>query len=232
MLGMNKLTHEQRTQTVNCLIEGCSIRATVRMTGIAKKTVMRLLREVGEVCESYQDRVLRNLSCRRIQLDELWGFNYCKAKNVTEEIASKIPGAGDVWLWVAIDAETKLVPSWQLGDRSAKTAIGFVHDLANRLSNRVQVTSDGHRVYLEAVERAFGSAVDYAMLIKVYGTDAEAETRYSPAECIGTQLAVISGRPDPNHISTSYRVVLPQHLGPSIQEEHELVDDTVSNVYL
>src|SRR6185437_513883 len=107
---MNKLTHTQRVQAVNCLIEGCSIRATVRMTGIAKKTVMRLLCEVGEVCESYQDRVFRNLPCRRIQLDELWGFNYCKQKNLTEEIAEKIPGAGDVWLWVAIDAQTKLVP--------------------------------------------------------------------------------------------------------------------------
>jgi IS1 family transposase len=201
---MNVLSKEKRTQAINCLIEGCSIRATVRMAGIAKKTVMRLLREVGEVCESYQDRTFRDLPCRRIQLDELWGFNYCKAKNVTPDIAEKIPGAGDVWLWIAIDAETKLVPCWQLGDRSAKTAIRFVHDLANRLNNRVQVTSDGHRVYLEAIECAFGSEVDYAMLIKVYGTDAEKETRYSPAECIGTQLAVISGRPDPNHISTSY----------------------------
>jgi hypothetical protein len=161
---MNKITHEQRTHAVNCLIEGCSIRATVRMTGIAKKTVMRLLREVGEVCESYQDRVLRNLPCRRIQLDELWGFNYCKAENLTEEIASKIPSAGDVWLWVAIDPESKLVPCWQLGDRSASTAIGFVHDLKDRLANRVQLTTDGHRVYLEAVETAFGSEVDYAML--------------------------------------------------------------------
>lgn len=204
MLPMNKLTHEQRIQAVNCLIEGCSIRATVRMTGIAKKTVMRLLCEVGEVCENYQDRVLRNLPCRRIQLDELWGFNYCKAKNVTEEIAERIPNAGDVWLWVAIDAETKLVPCWQLGDRSAKTAIGFVRDLANRLSSRVQLTSDGHRVYVEAVERAFGSEVDYAMLVKIYGSGSEPDTRYSPAECIGTQLAVISGRPDPKHISTSF----------------------------
>jgi len=205
MFRMNKLTREQRTQAVNCLIEGCSIRATVRMTGVAKKTVMRLLREVGEVCESYQDRVLRNLPCRRIQLDELWGFNYCKAKNVTPDIAEKIPGAGDVWLWVAIDAETKLVPCWRLGDRNAGTAFAFVHDLARRLKNRVQLTSDGHRVYLNAVESAFGSEVDYAMLVKMYGTDPkESETRYSPAECIGINLAVISGNPDPKHISTSY----------------------------
>jgi IS1 family transposase len=202
---MNKLTHEQRVQAVNCLIEGCSIRATVRMTGIAKKTVMRLLREVGEVCQDYQDRVFRNLSCRRIQLDELWGFNYCKQKTVTEEIAAKVPGAGDVWLWVAVDAETKLVPCWRLGDRNAGTAFAFVHDLKARLANRVQITSDGHRVYLTAIESAFGSEVDFAMLVKMYGSDPrETETRYSPAECIGTQLAVITGRPDPKHISTSF----------------------------
>lgn len=202
---MNKLTHEQRVQAVSCLIEGCSIRATVRMTGIAKKTVMRLLREVGEVCEAYQDCVFRNLACRRIQLDELWGFNYCKAKTVTPEIAERIPAAGDIWLWVAIDAETKLVPCWRLGDRNAGTALAFVHDLKSRLRNRVQVTSDGHRVYLTAMESAFGADVDYAMLVKMYGSDPrESETRYSPAECIGTQLAVISGRPDLKHISTSF----------------------------
>lgn len=201
---MNKLTSDQRIQVVNCLIEGCSIRATVRMTGIAKKTVMRLLREIGEICESYQDLVMRDLKCRRIQLDELWGFNYCKAKNVTPDIAAKVPGAGDVWLWVAIDPQTKLVPCWMLRDRSASTAIGFVHDLADRLSNRIQLTSDGHRVYLEAVETAFGSEVDYAMLVKMYGDDPrETDARYSPGECIGCRTAVISGNPNPKHISTS-----------------------------
>jgi IS1 family transposase len=202
---MNKLTHDQRTQVVNCLIEGCSIRATVRMTGIAKKTVMRFLREIGEVAAEYQDKVFRNLSCRRIQLDELWGFNYCKAKNVTSQIASKIPGAGDVWLWVAIDADSKLVPCWRLGDRNARTANAFVHDLASRLSNRVQLTSDGHRAYLDAVEGAFGSEIDFSMLIKLYGADREeSETRYSPAECIGCRAIPVIGRPDPKHISTSF----------------------------
>jgi IS1 family transposase len=202
---MRKLNREQRIQVVNCLIEGCSIRATVRMTGVAKKTVMRVLVEVGAVCEDYQDRTLRNLTCRRVQLDELWGFNYCKQKNVTTEIASKVPGAGDVWLWVAIDAETKLVPCWRLGDRNAGTALEFVHDLADRLSNRVQLTSDGHRVYLTAVESAFGSDVDYAMLVKMYGADREeSETRYSPAQCIGCHSASITGNPDPKHISTSF----------------------------
>ena len=175
------------------------------MTGIAKKTAMRLLREVGEVCADYQDRTFRNLACRRIQLDELWGFNYCKQKNVTEDIAAKIPAAGDVWLWVAIDADTKLVPCWKLGDRFAGTAYEFVHDLAKRLANRVQLTTDGHRAYLTAVESAFGSEIDYAMLVKVYGADRqESETRYSPAECIGCQSAVITGRPDPKHVSTSF----------------------------
>jgi len=202
---MNKLTRDQRMQVVNCLIEGCSIRATVRMTGVCKKTVMRLLGEVGAACEDYQDRILRNLSCRRIQLDELWGFNYCKQKNLTEEIAAKIPAAGDVWLWVAIDADTKLVPCWRLGDRNAGTAFNFVHDLAERLANRVQLTTDGHRVYLMAVESAFGADIDFAMLVKLYGADREeSETRYSPAECIGCQSAVIAGRPDPKHISTSF----------------------------
>lgn len=173
------------------------------MTGIAKKTVMRVLAEVGEVCEAYQDRVLRNLKCRRIQLDELWGFNYCKAKNVTPKIADRVVGAGDVWLWVAIDPESKLVPCWYLGDRGASAALSFVHDLRDRLSNRVQLTSDGHRVYLEAIETAFGSDVDYAMLVKIYGEPREKEAIYSPAECISTRLAVITGNPDPKHISTS-----------------------------
>jgi len=175
------------------------------MTGIAKKTVMRLLREVGQVCESYQDRAFNNLRCRLIQVDELWGFNYCKQKNVTPEIADRVPGAGDVWLWVAIDAESKLVPCWRLGDRDGGTAFEFVHDLAKRLSNRIQLTSDGHRVYLEAVESAFGSEIDYAMLVKMYGADrTESEARYSPAECIGCKAIPISGRPKMRDISTSF----------------------------
>jgi IS1 family transposase len=174
------------------------------MTGVAKKTVMRVLVEVGAVCESYQDRIFHNLTCRRIQVDELWGFNYCKQKSVTAEIAEKVPGAGDIWLWSAIDADSKLIVTWKLGGRGARTAYGFIDDLAKRLASRIQLTSDGHRVYVDAVERAFGSEIDYAMLIKLYGNDAETETRYSPAECIGTQLMMISGSPDPRHISTSF----------------------------
>src|SRR4051812_3439057 len=129
---MNKLTASKREQVINCLIEGCSIRSTVRMTGVAKKTVMRLVLEVGNVCARYQQRVLRNLPCRRVQVDELWAFVYCKAKNVTPKIAAKNPTAGDVWLWIALDADTKLVASWMLGDRSVNTASVFIEDLSRR----------------------------------------------------------------------------------------------------
>jgi IS1 family transposase len=201
---MNRLNASTRAAVLNCLIEGCSIRSTVRMTGVSKKAVSRLLVEAGEVAAEYQNRVFRNLSCRRIQVDELWGFNYCKQKNVTPEIANKVPGAGDMWLWVAIDADTKIVPSVMLGSRSSADAAEFISDLASRLRHRVQLTSDGHRPYLEAVEAAFGADIDYAMLVKLYGHDQENERRYSPAQCIGAIPTVISGRPDPEHISTSY----------------------------
>lgn len=201
---MNRLDRQTRTRVIDCLIEGCSIRATVRMTGVAKKTVMRLLVEIGEVCTSYQDQAFRNLPCRRLQLDELWAWIYCKDKNRTPEIAAKHPDAGDVWLWVAVDADTKLVPSWALGDRSLRTATAFVSDLASRMKGRVQVTTDGHRAYLEAMEGAFGADCDFAILQKIYGTTTQPETRYSPPQCIGVQQAVITGNPDPAHISTSF----------------------------
>ena len=147
---------------------------------------MRLLVEVGAVCADYQNRVLRNLASRRLQVDEMWGFNYCKARNVTSKIATKHPMAGDVWLWVALDADTKLVPAWRVGDRDLATAYDFMHDLADRLTNQVQLTTDGHRPYLEAVESAFGVDIDYAMLIKIYGSD-QTEKRYSPAKCLGCE---------------------------------------------
>jgi len=175
------------------------------MTGVAKKTVMRLLCEVGEVCARYQDEMLRNLSCKRVQVDELWAFVYCKNKNVTPTIAGKNPTAGDVWLWVAIDAETKLVASWMLGDRSGNTASIFIDDLSKRLANRIQLTSDGHKAYVEAVEGAFGAEVDYSMLVKLYSNPpAGNESRYSPGECCGTRMERITGNPDPKHVSTSY----------------------------
>jgi IS1 family transposase len=201
---MNKLTSNQREQVIGCLIEGCSIRSTVRMTGVAKKTVMRLLVEVGEVCATYQDKVFRNLPCKRIQVDEMWAFLYCKAKNITPEIAATNPNAGDIWLWVSMCADTKLVPSWLLGARDASAAEVLMLDLAGRLSNRVQLTTDGHRAYLTAVESAFGSDVDYSMLVKMYGEAPEADTRYSPGECIGCKREKIIGNPNPNYVSTSY----------------------------
>jgi IS1 family transposase len=201
---MNRLNNVTRAQVLNCLIEGCSIRSTVRMTGVSKKAVSRLLVEAGAVAAEYQDRVMRNLTSRRVQVDELWGFIGCKAKNVTPKIAKRIPGAGDVWLWVAMDADTKVVPCVLLGGRDAGSAHEFITDLASRLKNRVQLTSDGHRPYLEAVETAFGAEIDYAMLVKVYGPDPEGERRYSPPVCLAAIPQPITGSPDPKHISTSF----------------------------
>jgi IS1 family transposase len=200
---MNRLTQAERTQVIAALVEGNSIRATVRMTGVAKNTIVKLLAEVGNACAEYQDRVLRNLASKRIQCDEIWSFCYAKQKNLPEDKKGQF-GYGDVWTWTAIDADTKLIASYMVGTRDAGTAFGFMHDLAGRLANRVQLTTDGHRVYLNAVESAFGSQIDYAMLVKVYGSDPESETRYSPAECISTEVVRIGGNPDPAHISTSY----------------------------
>ena len=174
------------------------------MTGIAKKTVLRVLVEVGEICAVYQDQVFRNLRCKRLQLDEMWSWIYCKDKNRTEEIARKCPDAGDVWLWVAVDADTKLVPSWRLGQRDLATAKDFVSDLAMRVKGRVQVTTDALRTYVNVIEDAFGSEVDYAQLHKVYRAPLENETRYSPAKCIGCDMKAVSGNPDFKHVSTSF----------------------------
>jgi IS1 family transposase len=177
------------------------------MAGVAKGTVLSLLVDLGAACEQYQDRVLRNLKLKRIQCDEIWEFCYAKARNVPEEHAGEW-GYGDVWTWVAIDAPTKLVPSWAVGRRDGFTAQAFIRDLADRLSTRVQLTTDGHKVYLEAVEGAFGNDIDYAMLVKMYegdsGTHAPAERRYSPAVCTGSRTQTITGDPDPAHISTSF----------------------------
>ena len=150
---MNRLSSEQRASVISCLIEGCSIRSTVRMTGIAKKTVMRLVVEVGTFCADYQDRVFRNLNCERMQVDECWSFVFAKEKNVTEEIAANNPGAGDAWLWAAIDADTKLVPCWLIGKRDPASARDFIEDLASRLANRIQLTSDGLKIYIKAVDK-------------------------------------------------------------------------------
>jgi IS1 family transposase len=200
---MNRLSTEKRAKVIGCLVEGMSIRATCRVTGAAKNTVTKLLVDLGEACSAYMNETLVDLPCRRIECDEIWSFVYAKAKNMPPELLGTF-GYGDVWTWVAIDADTKLVPAYLIGRRDAADAYRFMSDLAGRLKNRVQLTTDGHAVYLMAVEGAFGSDVDYAMLQKIYGIPPEAETRYSPAECTGVDVRIIQGDPDPGLISTSY----------------------------
>jgi len=203
---MNRLPISRRAQILGLLAEGTSLRATGRLADVSINTVTKLLLDVGAACERYQDRTLRNLKCRRIQCDEIWAFVYAKAKNLPEKYAGAF-GYGDVWTWTALDADSKLVPSWAVGRRDAFTAQAFIRDLSDRLSTRVQLTTDGHKVYLEAVEGAFGSEIDYAMLVKMYEGDSgqrQAEARYSPAECLGTRKVCITGRPEDRHISTSF----------------------------
>jgi IS1 family transposase len=173
------------------------------MTETSKNTVTKLLVELGEVCGEYQDATLRNLTCKRIQADEIWSFVYAKAKNVPEEYEGQF-GYGDVWTWVGMDADTKLVASWMIGTRDSYAATIFMKDLASRLAGRVQLTTDGHRAYLVAVEEAFGRDVDYSQLIKIYGREMPQDSRYSPGECIGTEKVTIQGKPDKAHVSTSY----------------------------
>jgi IS1 family transposase len=200
---MNKLSIEKRTQVITALVEGNSIRATCRMTNTAKGTVIRLLASVGIACANYQDEHLRNLTSRTIQCDEIWSFCYAKQKNVPEDKQGRL-GYGDVWTWTAIDADTKLVPSWLVGLRDAGHAYRFMRDLQNRLANRVQLTTDGHKIYLQVVEDVFGADIDYAMLVKLYGQEPEHETRYSPAKCIAAEPHIINGNPNPSKISTSF----------------------------
>jgi IS1 family transposase len=202
---MNRLSLDKRVQVISALVEGCSVRSTSRLTDVAKNTILRLLADVAAACAEYQNRTLRGLTCKRIQCDEIWSFVYAKAKNVPEAMRGA-RGVGDVWTWAAIDADTKLVASWTVGRRDAFTANAFIRDLASRLAHRVQMTTDGHKVYLEAIEGAFGADVDYAMLVKLYGREGgkDSETRYSPATCTGTREIRITGNPDPEHISTSY----------------------------
>lgn len=199
---MNKLDNKRRAQVISALVEGNSIRATVRMTGVAKNTIVRLLAEVGTACANYQDEVLRNLPCKRIQCDEIWSFCYAKEKNVSPENKG-ILGYGDVWTWTAIDADTKLVPCWHIGRRDAHSAMEFITDLAGRLANRVQLTTDGHRPYLNAVEENFGCEIDYAMLVKIYGKPQE-EIRYSPPQFVSCQAVTVAGNPEEKHVSTSF----------------------------
>jgi len=203
MFSMNRLSTEERVRVVRCLVDGCSMRATARIVGVARNTINKLLIELGVASSKFQDATLRGLACKRVQVDEAWAFCYCKQKNVTDEIAER-QIAGDIWTWAAIDADTKLVPCWTLGKRDAETAEIFVSDLASRLADRVQLTSDGLGAYLTAVLNAFGEAVDYAQLVKVYEQDYEGQRRYSPPECVTCDKTSIIAEPDPVHISTSY----------------------------
>lgn len=200
---MNRLDSTRRAQVIRCLIEGSSINSTVRMTGVSKNTVLKLLVEIGSACSAFLDETMRNLPCQRLQADEAWSFCYCKQKQVTPEMSEERI-AGDVWVWAAIDADTKLIPSWLLGKRDAGCATEFIQDLANRLANRVQLTTDGLRIYVNAVIDAFADDIDYAMLHKIYGVEPANEARYSPAKCIGCETQDVLGSPDPKHISTSY----------------------------
>jgi IS1 family transposase len=202
---MNRLNLQDRARILGLLVEGNSIRATVRLTGAAKNTVVKLLADVGSACLDYQDKTLRNLPCKRIQCDEIWSFCYAKDKNVPKEKKGQL-GYGDVWTWTALCADSKLVPSFMVGRRDAAFAKLFINDLSQRLANRVQITTDGHKAYLKAVEGAFGSDVDYAMLVKLYGDSQgkQADRKYSPGECCGAIKGAVCGNPDDKHISTSF----------------------------
>lgn len=185
------------------LVEGNSLRAVTRMSGVSINTVTKLLTDAGRICGEYQDKVLRDLPCKRVQVDEIWSFTYAKQRNVQNAKAAP-EEAGDTWTWTAIDADSKLAVSWLIGGRDAEYANAFIEDLAGRLANRVQLTSDGHGPYLEAVERGFGAGVDFATLIKIYGPAPEAQRRYSPPVCKGARKDRVTGNPDPAHVSTSY----------------------------
>lgn len=202
-MGMNKLPRQKRIQILHMLCEGNSIRAIERMTGCSKHTVTKLLVDAGKACAAYHDEHVRGLTSKRVQCDEIWSFTYAKAKNVAN--AKNAPDeAGDTWTWTALDADSKLIVSWLVGGRDAEYASAFMQDVAERLSTRVQLTTDGHIPYLRAVEGAFGADVDYAQLVKLYGEAPDAEKRYSPAQCVGARKERIEGRPDKKHISTSY----------------------------
>ena len=200
---MNKLSIDKRVQIISMLVEGMSLRATSRLADCSINTVTKLLVAVGEACQKFHDETVVNVASKRVQCDEIWSFVYSKEKNKPVNME----GAGDAWTWVGIDADTKLVIQWLVADRDADSAEDFMHRIAKRLRNRVQLTTDGFRPYLEAVTDAFGSWIDYAQLVKIYGktgSGASAEKKYSPAECIGATKNVVSGNPNPGHISTSY----------------------------
>jgi len=196
---MNKLPIDKQIQIINLLVEGNSLRATSRIADVSINTVTKLLVSVGKACQDFHNEKVVNVSTKRIQCDEIWSFVYAKQKNLPED-----KDGGDVWTWVGIDADTKLVVSWYVGNRNVAAAYEFMEDVASRLKNRVQLTTDGHHTYLDAVSDSFMGNVDFAQLIKIYGGETATEKRYSPAVCIGTKVNTIMGSPDPEHISTSY----------------------------
>jgi IS1 family transposase len=201
---MNKLSIEKRVQIISCLVEGNSLRSTSRMTGCSINTVTKLLVDAGKACVEYQDKAFRNLTCKRIQCDEIWNFCYCKEKNIPEKHKGEF-GYGDVYTWTAMCADSKIVPSFLVGRRDSECAKVFIKDLASRLKNRIQLTTDGYKIYLEAVDNAFGGDIDYAMLVKVYeATPTNDQRKYSPVECIGAEKKRISGNPDKKYVSTSF----------------------------
>ena len=200
---MNKLPVAKRATIITLLVEGMSLRAISRITGASINTISKLLVDAGNACAAYHDEHVRELTCKRVQADEIWAFCYSKQKNVPEGKRGTF-GYGDVWTYTGICADTKLLASWRVGPRDVGTATDFMQDLAGRLSNRIQLTTDGHRMYLTAVEDAFAHEIDYAMLQKVYGPDPEPQRRYSPAKCNGTKRMRVQGDPDPEHINTSY----------------------------
>jgi IS1 family transposase len=199
---MNRLSVEQKTRVVAALVERNSIRSTVRMTGVAKNSVIRLLLDLADMCAEYHDKHVKGLRVRRLQCDEIWAFVGSKMKNASPE--QKAAGWGDVWTWTAIDADTKLCVSYLVGGRTAGWAEDFMLDCAQRIVSRPQITTDAHKPYLKAIEAAFGGNASYAMLHKIFGASNEPETRYSPAKCIGSDMKTISGNPDPDHVSTSF----------------------------
>jgi IS1 family transposase len=203
MVSMNRLSTDKRAQIIGCLVEGNSIRATVRMTGAAKNTITKLLADLGEACAEYQDGVLQDLPCKVLEADEIWSYCYAKQKNVPEQFKGT-PGYGDVWTFTALCADTKLVPSWLVGERTAEDAEYFLTDLASRLEGRIQLSTDGHRIYEGTVGPAFRNNVDWAQIQKHYAADPKQTGKYSPGVCIGTKRRTMKGDPDPGRISTSY----------------------------
>lgn len=200
---MNRLAKSKRSEVIAALVEGVSINAPCRVTGVAKHTVLKLLKDLGCAAASYHNQNVRNLRVRRVQADEIWSFVGAKMKNASEEKVVN-HGWGDIWTWTAIDADTKLIVSYMLGQRGADTANAFMQDVASRIKTRIQLTTDGHRVYADAVENAFGGDIDYAMLVKIYGASLETESRSSPATRTGCRTGTLAGIPDPKHVSTSF----------------------------